>query len=180
MIQVPARSEGREAMEESLTRAERVRRQLKAGRPRKTRTAPRSVFDAVQRIIGEGDRAQGLMLKYGLDPRGIRLTLLYRLADAAIGSKPLPPPEHIGAFITELEQIAAQARVNFLGILWGQVDLEARAKREPEWTMWVTEFADDKRATLDMLAFKNKLASVSVNAEMRALLGHDTRPEHFN
>lgn len=165
MIQVPARSEGRKAMEESLTRAERVRRQLKAGRPRKASAAPRTVFDAVQRIIGEADRAQGLMLKYGLDPKGIRLTLLYRLADAAIGSKPLPAPERIGAFITELEQIATQAGVDFLGILWGQVDLEAQAKREPEWTMWITEFADDKRATLDMLAFKNKLASVSAKSD---------------
>jgi hypothetical protein len=27
--------------------------------------------------------------------------------------------------------------------------------------MWITEFADDKRAALEMVAFKNKLASMS-------------------
>ena len=160
-VQVPARTEGRKAMEESLTTAEKVRRQLKAGRPRKTSTPPHSVFEAVQRLFGEADRARELMGKNGLSPDDIRLILLCRVADIPdrpIQGAPIPAPGKIGAFITQLEELSALTRVDFLGIMWEQDDRDPRAKGKQ---MWITEFADDKRAALEMVAFKNKLASMS-------------------
>lgn len=147
-------------MEDSLTTAEKVRRQLKAGRKRKTVTLP-SMFDAVQRLCAEADRARSLMQKNGLNPDDIKLAIVYRVADAAIRSSPLPAPGNIGAFITKLENIAAQARVDFLGIIWQQTDRDAGAKHKAVAPTWVTEFADDKRAALELLLFKNKLAAMS-------------------
>lgn len=161
-MEVPARSEGRKAMEDSLTAAEKVRRQLKAGRPRKSKTLPRSVFDAVQRLVIEADRACDLMGKSGLNPDDIRLALLCRAnvpGMPPIQTAPLPTAAgNVGAFITRLEEMAKLTRVDFLGILWEQADRDARAKSR--LTVWVTEFADDKRAALEMLAWRNsKLAA---------------------
>jgi hypothetical protein len=150
-MQIPARSEGRKAMEDSLTTAEKVRRQLKAGRKRKTSVLP-SLLDAVQRLSDESVRARGLMLQYGLVPDDIRVALLCRAIVPGmplIKRAPLPAPGSIGTFITELEKMSQMTRVDFLGILWEQVDRDPRAKMP--LVVWVTEFADDKQATLDML-----------------------------
>jgi hypothetical protein len=157
-MQVPARSEGQKAMEDSLTLAKKVWRQLTAGRKRKMRALP-SLLDAFQRLCDEADRARGLMRKYGLNPDDIGLALIYRLAGGAIGRSPLPAPGNIGVFFMKFEDIAKQASVDFLGILWQLDERDPRAKAPR--LMWVTEFADDKRAAQEMLAFKNKLASMS-------------------
>lgn len=159
---VPARSEGRKAMDSSLTRAEKVRRQIKAGRPRKTRTAP-SVLEAVQRLCAEADRARGLMRKYGLDPDDISLALLYRVG--APGSLPiqcaeLPPPGNIGPFIQRLEYRNSKKPVAFLGILWQQTDREATAAKAPH-TIWITESTDDKSVSMELLAYWNEKMSRS-------------------
>jgi hypothetical protein len=101
------------------------------------------------------------MGKNGLSPDDIRLILLCRVAgipDRPIQGSPLPAPGEIGAFITQLEELSALTRVDFLGIMWEQDDRDPRAKGKQ---MWITEFADDKRAALEMVAFKNKLASMS-------------------
>jgi len=62
------------------------------------------------------------------------------------------------AFVEDVYKRQALTRVDFLGIMWEQDDRDPRAKGKQ---MWITEFADDKRAALEMVAFKNKLASMS-------------------
>ena len=150
-------------MEKSLTVAEKVRRQLKAGRQPKTKTAPRSVFDAVRRLVDEADRARELMHKSGLIPDDISLALLCRVIGVPgmprIQRAPLPPPGNIGAYIQQLEELAALTRVDFLGILWQQEDRDPKAKAPR--AIWITELADDKQASLELLAFKNELTSTS-------------------
>ena len=50
--------------------------------------------------------------------------------------------------------------VDFLGILWWQTTPENRGKGSVTVPMWITEFADDKRAAMDMLLFRNGLTSL--------------------
>jgi hypothetical protein len=144
-------------MDASLSAAEKVRRQLKAGRKPKTRTFP-SLYQAIERLCDAADMGQSLMRKHGLDPDGIHLALLYR-TDGAIGSSPLPASENIEAFIKKFEQMG---KVDFLGILWWQTTPETRGKPDSTVPMWITEFADDRRASLDMLLFRNALTSLPV------------------
>lgn len=144
-------------MEESLTRAEQVRRQLKAGRKPKARELP-TMLEAVYRLSNEMERARGLMAKYGLSPDDIGAALLVR---AEVPGRPLIQravwkPGQLGVFIHGLEQLAALTRVEFVGIMWQQTDRDPKAKA-PRF-MWVTEFAADKSTALQLLAFKNELA----------------------
>ncbi|MGO9937186.1 MAG: hypothetical protein ACLPH3_05900 [Terracidiphilus sp.] len=147
-MEVPARSEGRNAMEALLTKAEKVRRQLKAGRKPKTSTPPRSAFDAVLRLFTEEARARDLMERNGLKPDDIRAMLVYS-ASGTVTHGRLPAPENIGPTITLLEQASAR----FLGILWEQTDRDPRAKMP--MVMWGTEF--DKRDAAELLAYRNAL-----------------------
>jgi hypothetical protein len=142
-------------MDASLNAAERVRRQLKAGPKAKTRTLP-SLFQAIERLCDAADSGRSLMRKYGLDPDDIHLALLYR-TDGAIGSSPLPASENIEAFIMKFEQMG---NVDFLGILWWQTGPDTRGKGNSAVPMWITEFADDRRASLEMLLFRNALTSL--------------------
>ena len=152
---IPANKAGRDAMDASLNAAERVRRQLKAGPKAKTRTLP-SLFQAIERLCDAVDSGRSLMRKYGLDPDDIHLALLYR-TDGAIGSSPLPASENIEAFIMKFEQMG---NVDFLGILWWQTGPDTRGKGNSAVPMWITEFADDRRASLEMLLFRNALTSL--------------------
>lgn len=157
-MQLPA-SKGREAMEKSLTPGEKVRRQLKAGRKPKTRSLP-SMFEAVQRVCGEADRARSLMLKYDLEPDDIRLALLCRAevpGRPLIHMHPLPAPGNIGAFIKPLEELASLTRVEFVGILWQLNDRDTNAKTP--FIMWITEFSDNKRTALELLDYYRNLKS---------------------
>ena len=138
MMQIANNKVGRNAMEESMTAAEKVRRQIKAGRKPKTRVLP-SLFDAIKRLCDEADRGRSLMQKYGLDADDIHLALIYRPAAGLVGSSPLPAPGNVGAFVMKFE---------------------TRGKGSVAVPMWITEFADDKRASLDMLLFRNKLTSL--------------------
>lgn len=151
-------------MEDSLTPAEKVRRQLKAGRKPKARALP-SLFEAVQRLCTEADRACGLMQKYGLDPSDIRLALLCRAeipGRPLIQMHPLPAPGNIGAFIAPLEELASLTRVDFVGIIW-QLDVRDPKEAEAPVILWITEFADDKRTSLELLDYyRNILASRTV------------------
>ena len=155
-MQIANNKVGREAMEASLTAAEKVRRQIKAGRKPKTRALP-SLFDAIKRLCDEADRGRSLMQKYGLDADDIHLALIYRPVSGFVGSSPLPAPGNIGPFIMKFEQMGS---VDFLGILWWQTTPETRGKSDTTAPMWITEFADDKRASMDMLLFRNKLTAL--------------------
>lgn len=155
-MQIANNKVGRDVMEASMTTAEKVRRQIKAGRKPKTRTLP-SLFEAIKRLCDEADRGRGLMRKYGLDPDDIHLALIYRPAPGMVGSTGLPAPGNIGPFIMKFEQMG---NVEFLGILWWQTTPETRGNGSVTVPMWITEFADDKRAALDMLLFRNGLTSL--------------------
>lgn len=148
-----------EKMDESLNAAARARKAIKSGRPKAK--AALTTFDAIQRLMDEADRARGLMRKQGLDPGDIRLALIFRTA-TDIGSKtlPMPAPEEIGRFYESLEAMAAAGPVTFLGIMWEQID---REHGKPERNLWFTEFANDPRGALEMLAFRNRLMAEPEN-----------------
>lgn len=147
----PARREGREAMERSLTPAERVRRQLKSGRKPRTFKLP-GLLDAVRRLCEESDRGQSMMQKHGLSPDDIHLALVWRTARGTVGHSPLPPPGGIGQYVAKHEQVP----LDFLGIMWWQTGPDT-GQTAP---MWITEFSADKRAALELLDYKNKLAKM--------------------
>lgn len=156
---IPANRAGREAMNDSLNAAEKVRRQLKAGPKPKTRILP-SLYEAVKRLCDAADRGRSFMQRAGLNPDDIRVALMFRM-DAQISAKPLPvpsSPEAIGVFYEALEKMAATSKATFLGIMWEQID-RAPTKGKAPVNVWFTEFADDKRAALEMLMFRNTLMS---------------------
>jgi hypothetical protein len=145
-----------DVMESSMTAADKVRRQLKSGPKPKTRTLP-SLFEAVKRLCEAADRGRSLMRKYGLDPNDIHLALIYRPAPGMIGSTGLPAPEDIGSFVTKFEQMS---NVDFLGILWWQTTPETRNKPDSAVPMWITEFADDRRAAIELLLYRNTMTAL--------------------
>ena len=113
-LDTAARREGHKAMEDSISTAARVRRQLKAGRPRTTRSLSLNSYEAMGRIMGEADRARGLMSAAGLDHADVRLGLIVRTS-TDLHCKWLPVPEEAGVFFTAISDIAS---AYFLGILW--------------------------------------------------------------
>ncbi|MGA7257951.1 MAG: hypothetical protein WBX09_15010 [Terracidiphilus sp.] len=135
-LDTTARQEGHKAMEEAISAAARVRRQLKAGRPRKTRSLQLNTFEAMGRIVNEADRARGLMRGAGLDPDDVRLGLIMRTGTNLL-CKRLPPPGETGPFFKAISEMAS---VQFLGILWEQADRDAEVKGRPGFVCWITPF----------------------------------------
>jgi len=138
-------------MEDSISAAARVRRQLKAGRPRKTRSLSLNSYGAVGRIMGEADRARGLMRAAALDAADVRLGLIVRTSDD-LHCKWLPEPEEAPAFFTA---ISGMVDAVFLGILWQQIDHEVQANGVPLSTYWVTPFVAEPEAQKQMLALRD-------------------------
>jgi hypothetical protein len=141
-------------MEDSLTPAGRVRRQLKAGRPRKILNAVLPIHEAVMRIVNEADRARGMMRAAMLDPDDIRLALIYCAPEKpgfeeAVAYKWLPGPAETADFFNGIEQQAKDTPLLYLGILWCQMDREspgAKATGKPEPVAWVTQFVAGPKA----------------------------------
>ena len=150
-------------MEASLTPAGRVHRQLKAGRPRKTLNVALSTFDALHRLVNEADRARAMMRKAGLDPNDIKLALIYCTPEKPgfeqIGRyKFLPQPGETMEFFSGFEQEEKDSRVQYMGILWVQLDHESAGAKllgRPEPVVWVTQFIAGPKAEEKLFAARN-------------------------
>ena len=149
-LDTAARREGHKAMEGAISAAARVRRQLKAGRPRKTSLSLNS-YKAMGVIMGEADRARGLMHKAGLDPVDVRLGLIVR-TPTDLHCKWLPVPEEAPAFFAA---ISGMVDAVFLGVLWQQTDREVQADGVPLSNYWVTPFVTEPEAKQQMSALCN-------------------------
>jgi len=134
-LDTAARREGHKAMEGAISAAARVRRQLKA----------------MGVIMGEADRARGLMHKAGLDPVDVRLGLIVR-TPTDLHCKWLPMPEEAPVFFAA---ISGMADADFLGILWQQTDREVQADGVPLSNYWVTPFVAEPEAQRLMLALRD-------------------------
>jgi hypothetical protein len=135
-LDTTARREGHKAMEGSISAAARVRRQLRAGRPRKTHRLDLNSFEVMGRLVSEADRANSLMGEAGLDPADLRLGLIVRTT-TDLQCKWLPASEEAGIFFAA---ISAMAGAEFLGILWKQADRETHVNGLPLVNYWVTPF----------------------------------------
>jgi len=150
-------------MEKSMTPAGRVRRQLKAGRPRKTLNVALSTFDALHRLVNEADRARTTMVEAGLDPNDIKLALIYCTPEKpgfenTASYKWLPQPGETMEFFTRFENEATETPHLYLGILWRQMDHEsagAKALRRAEPVVWVTQFIAGPKAEERLFAARN-------------------------
>ena len=112
-LDTAARHKGHKAMETAISTAARVRRQLKAGRPR-TGSLALNAYEALGILVNQVERARGLMSEAGLNPYDISLRLIIR-TKAGMLLKKLPPPEEAQTFFTSVCDAAGQ----FLGILVG-------------------------------------------------------------
>jgi hypothetical protein len=150
-------------MEKSLTPAGRVRRQLKAGRPRKVLGVALSTFDALHRLVNEADRARTMMLEAGLDPNDIKVALIYCTPEKpgfeeTVGYKWLPQPGETMEFFARFESEAEETPLLYLGILWLQMDHEsagAKVLGMPEPVVWVTQFVAGPRAEEKLFMARN-------------------------
>lgn len=139
-------------MESAITRAARVRRQLKAGRPRTSRSLVLNAYEVMGILVNQADRARGLMGEARLNPEDIKLRLIIRAQDGML-LKRLPPPGQTQGFF---QAVASMAGAQFLGILWEQTDREAEAAGKPHVTYWVTPFvteAESERQVTALLQF---------------------------
>jgi hypothetical protein len=148
-------------MENSISAAARVRRQLKAGRKRKIHSLSLNSYAAMGRIMGEADRARGLMRDAGLDPNDVHLGLIIRTA-TDIHCKWLPAPEDAGPFFAA---ITSMARAEFLGILWHQTDREVEANGIPLSNYWITPFVAEAEAQQQMLALRAFVAAGGIRMQ---------------
>jgi hypothetical protein len=145
-------SKGRTAMEDSISTAARVRRQLKAGRPRTTQPVrDLNSFKAMGILLGQADRARELMHNAGLDPSDVYLGLIIRTPNDLL-CKWLPAPEGAETFFTA---ISGMAGAEFLGILWQQTDREIQSNGVPLSNYWVTPFVAEPEAQQQMLALRD-------------------------
>lgn len=149
-LDTAARRDGHKAMEDSISAAARVRRQLKAGRPRKASLSLNS-YSAMGLIMGEADRARELMRDAGLDAADVRLGLIVRTS-TDLHCKWLPSPEDASTFFTA---ITGMAEAEFLGILWQQIDREAQVNGVPLSNYWVTPFVTEPEAQQQMIALRD-------------------------
>ena len=149
-LDTAARRDGHKAMEDSISTAARVRRQLKAGRPRKASLSLNS-YSAMGLVIGEADRARQMMRDAGLDAADVRLGLIVRTT-TDLHCKWLPAPEDVAPFFTAITDMVD---AEFLGILWQQTDREVKANGVPLSSFWVTEFVTEPEAQKQMLALRD-------------------------
>ncbi len=149
-LDTAARRDGHKAMEGSISAAARVRRQLKAGRPRKASLSLNS-YSAMGLVMGEADRARGLMRDAGLDAGDIRLGLIVRTA-TDLHCKWLPQPEAAASFFAAIADVKD---AEFLGILWQQTDRETVVNGVPLSNYWVTPFLTDKESQKQMIALRD-------------------------
>ena len=145
-LDAAARSDGHTAMENSISAAARVRRQLKAGRKRKIHSLSLNSYAAMGRIMGEADRARGLMRDAGLDPNDVHLGLIIRTGES-LHCMWLPSPDAAQKFF---EDVSCIAGAEFLGILWKQADREIEQDGLPLVSYWVTPFVTDAKAKEQM------------------------------
>lgn len=150
-LSTSARREGHKAMEGAITAAGRVRRQLKAGRPRKTHSLQLNSFEVMGRIVSEADRAHELMAKAGIDTNDVHLGLIVRTS-TDLHCKWLPAPEETEAFFTA---VLGLTDAEFLGILWQQTDREVQVNGVPLSSYWVTPFTAEPEAQKQMLALRD-------------------------
>ena len=142
-LDTTARHKGHKAMEERISTAARVRRQLKVGRPR-TGSLTLNAYEALGILEHQTQRAEALMRAEGLNPGDVKLRLIIRLNTGML-LKTMPSPPEAQAFF-ELVSGAA-----FLGILWEQTDRDV-TEGQPGVTYWVTPFVTEPQAKGQMLA----------------------------
>jgi hypothetical protein len=167
-LDTDARSKGRKVMEEALTPAGRVRRQLKAGRPRKIKNEVVSTFEAVRRIVDEADRAHAMMDAADLNKDDIRLAVVYSTPERPgsveqVGYKVLPASKDLAKFFTFFEDLAATIPVIFLGILWQQMDHEAAAKGQPGGVIWFTQWMGGPKVEKMLFTLRDYLTMTNGN-----------------
>jgi hypothetical protein len=137
---------GHKVMESTMTAAARVRRKLKAGRPRTVNSLALNSYALMGALVSQADRAIGLMEDAGLDPNDLRLGLIIRTGDS-LHCMWLPPPGEAEGFFGKVSSIAS---AEFLGILWKQADREIENDGLPLVNYWVTPFAADAKAHQQM------------------------------
>ena len=145
-----ARRDGHKAMEDSISPAARVRRQLKAGRPRKISLDLNS-YSAMAIVIAEADRARKMMREAGLDAADVRLGLIVRTA-TDVHCKWLPGPEDTTPFFTAITDMVD---AEFLGVLWHQVDRECELNGVALSSYWLAPFVTDAESQSQMLALRD-------------------------
>jgi hypothetical protein len=134
-------------MEGSISMAARVRRQLKAGRPRDTSPIKGlNSFKAMGILVSQAERAGELMEKAGLDPADLRLGLIIRTGEI-LSCMWLPSPDAAQKFF---EEVVSLAGAEFLGILWKQADREIEENGLPLVSYWITPFVADAKAQAQM------------------------------
>lgn len=153
-LNATATRKGHRAMEKAITAAARVRRQLKAGRPRTARSLTLNAYEVMGILVSQADRASSLMREARLNPKDIKLRLIIRAQEGML-LKRLPPPGETQPFFQAVESMAG---AQFLGILWEQTDREAEAGKPPV-TYWVTPFVADAESQRQMEALMNFISA---------------------
>ena len=134
-------------METSITAAARVRRQLRAGRPRTVRAVKDlNGFTAMGTLVNQAVRAGELMERAGLDPADLRLGLVIRTGES-LHCMWLPSPDAAQRFFEDVDRVAG---AEFLGILWKQADREIEKDGLPLVSYWITPFVADTKAQEQM------------------------------
>lgn len=146
------RKEGRKAMEDGLTKAARVRRRLRGGRPRNVKVQNISALDALHYLVTEAERGRDLMREAELNPDDLQLRLAYRKLEQ-LASTLLPPPGGaLTPFFEKIEKLAAEGAI-FLGIIWSQLDHEVvTAPGMVRKAAWATPFLGDKETDRSLRA----------------------------
>jgi hypothetical protein len=152
------RREGKKTMEERLSAADRVRRRLKAGRPRTIQQAELSPLQAINRLVSEADKARGVMREEGLEAEDIALGLVFYTPEARgyendVRCRWLPPPGKTHTFFAAIEKIGNNTPTLFMGIVWRLEDRDTG-----KGASWVTPFKGGPEAEAMLRIARDKLA----------------------
>lgn len=143
---------GGKAMEETMTRASRVRTQIKVGRPI-AKARQWDSFQALAKIGERSDCARELMREAGLNANDVRAALVIR-THSGILWKVLPALGETAGFFETVSKIDE----GFLGILWEQTDREAEDQGLPGKYLWITAFATEPEAQQMLSVLKSYIA----------------------
>lgn len=134
------RNEGLKAMhDENLTRAARVRKQFKTGRPRRERK--HNALSAIGEMCDHLDRLRDMQREAGLDAKDVHAAIVWRAADVDGLDKTfyrwLLGTERIPAMVERLLQFQ---NPTMLGIMFEQAD---RDKKKDQFAVWIFPFLGD-------------------------------------
>ncbi len=157
------RSQRVNPLDSVMTKAQVVRRKFKSALPRIIQNRVLTELEAMARTMELFDKLRGLQEEGGLSKGDVSAGVVFcqpetpgkELIEAQMIH--LPSPEKIGEFV---EKVMALDKPLFLGVLFAQIDREAKEQGKPGGTVFVWPFMGGPKAEHALIGMRNHVAEL--------------------